>query len=189
VWSPIGLHLISDNGIRVFINLIFFASLMPEEGRGCTIDTRLFCVLAGRARPSLRRRSNHFRSTMSTRSGSSRQHVLTRTAALFRRPSANGSLWCDGMMNVGGMGYETWPGRPGVIGVRAFARFASRSIRSWPPASPRNHIRKRTRIRAGSIRAYVGYGTPEPVRNLLKTFQARITSEVLHRLGRGRSEV
>lgn len=169
---------ISDDGIRTLVNLIFFASLMPEEGRYPRY--KLVCEPA---------EGSLFLVTKIDPLPLDGVNQIRRLAPACTHPECallvaerDGSLWCDGVMNVGGMGYETMPGHPGVISV---GRSPGLHLEVFGPGHLRGSetILGAYEIRAGRIRALSAYDGPEPVRNLLNSLQARVTREVPTRLG------
>jgi len=169
---------ISDDGVRNLVKLIFFASLMPEEGRYPRY--RVVCELA---------EGSPFLVTKITPVPFSEVDQIRRLAPACGHPDCallvaerDGSLWCDGVINVGGMGYATVAGQPGVIGV---GRSPGLHLEVFGPG----HLRGREtifgayEIRAGRIRALSPYDAPEPTVDLLNGLQARVAREVLLRLG------
>ena len=169
---------ISDDGIRMLVNLTFFASLMPEEGHYPRY--KLVCEPAD---------GSFFLVTKIDPLPIDGVNQIRRLAPACAHPDCAflvaervGSLWCDGVMNVGGMGYETMLGHPGVIGV---GRPPALQIEVFGPGHLRcsESILGRYEIRAGRIRALSPYDVPEPVRNLLRGLQTRVSCEILARLG------
>jgi len=167
---------ISDDGVRKLVNLIFFASLMPEEGRYPRY--KLSCE-PGERSPFLVTQIDPLPLDV---------NQIRRLAPACAHPDCallvaerDGSLWCDGVMNVGGMGYEKWPGYPGVINV-------GRAPRLHLEVLGPGHLRvdesfEGYESRAGRIRAVSAYYGPGPVKELLEGLQASVTREVRCRLG------
>jgi hypothetical protein len=169
---------ISDDGIRTLVKLIFFASLMPEEGRYPRY--KLVCEPA---------ESSIFLVTKIDPLPLDDVNQVRRLAPACAHPNCallvaerDGLLWCDGVMNVGGMGYETVPGHPGVIAV---GRSPGLHLEVFGPGHLRGSetIFGAYEIRGGRIRALSAYKGPEPVRSLLNSLQARVSREVALRLG------
>jgi hypothetical protein len=169
---------ISDDGIRTLVNLIFFASLMAEEGRYPRY--KLVCepaegsfFLVAKIDPLPLDGVNQIRR---------RAPACAHPDCAILVAERGGSLWCDGVMNVGGMGYDSVPGHPGVIGV---GRAPGLHLEVFGPGHLRGSetIFGAYEIRAGRIRSLSAYDRPEPVRTLLNSLQARVTRGVLPRLG------
>lgn len=169
---------ISDNGIRTLINLIFFASLVPDEGRYPRY--KVVCepaegsvFLVTRIAPIPLDDVNQIRRLAP---------ACAHSDCALLVAERDGTLWCDGVMNVGGMGYETIAGYPGVIGV---GRSPGLHLEVFGPGQLRGSetMFGAYEIRGGHIRALSAYYSPEPVRNLINTLQARVNADVLSRLG------
>jgi hypothetical protein len=112
---------ISDDGIRTLVNLIFFASLMPEEGRYPRY--KLVCEPA---------ESSIFLVTKIDPLPLDDVNQVRRLAPACAHPNCallvaerDGLLWCDGVMNVGGMGLRNRTRTPRRHWRRAFAGTAS----------------------------------------------------------------
>lgn len=169
---------ISDAGVSSLVSIIYFTSLMPEEGRYSrykvvceSADKSLFVVTKIDPFPL---------------DGVNR---IRRLAPVCAHPDLallvverDGSLWCEGIINTSGMGFEYMPGHPGVIGV---GRSPALYLEVFGPGHLRGSetIFGSYEIRAGRIRALSAYNSPEPVVNLLRSFQSSIAREVLLRLG------
>jgi hypothetical protein len=102
---------ISESGIRKLVGLAFYASMAPEEGR----SPRFKAVCREDAGTSVARLQPVPIDEID---------VLRRLAPACTHAECallvaerEGGLWCDGVANIGPMGYETIPGRPEFVGV------------------------------------------------------------------------
>lgn len=169
---------ISDDGVRSLLKFVFFASLMPEEG--AFPRYKLVCE---RSADSL------FLVTSLDSILLDGVNQLRRLAPAFKHPECallvaerEGMLWCDGLINVGGLGARPGSGFPGVIGVGRPPRLR---LDVFGPGHLRVHETcfGGYEFRAGHLRALSVFSGPTPVKQLLDGLQARISREVLSQLG------
>jgi hypothetical protein len=163
---------ISDDGVRKLIDLAFYASLLSEEGR--LPRFKLVCqnvegplILVSRFDPI------------------SLGHVdqLRRLAPACTRPECallvaerGGNLWCDGAINVGGVGHAIVPGDPSVgaglapeLRVEVFGPGHLRAGESLVPAYE---------LRAGCIRTASSYNASPGADRLRNAVLERVRREV-----------
>jgi hypothetical protein len=156
----------SEEGIRRLIDLAFFASVTPEEGRFPRF--RIACQENVGAPFSVAR----FREVEMDD-----VDKLRRLAPACTHPDCallvgerDNRLWCDGIVSIGPTGYDTIPGRPEFVGV------------STPPSlrievREPGHVIARSglmayELRAGKIRFLSNYWAVPGVRKFRVTAQA-----------------
>jgi hypothetical protein len=166
---------LSDAGLRDLIDLAFYTSLVPEEGR----------------HPSFKMVSQRFRSPLVV---SRFEPVpldvsrLRRLAPACTRPDCallvterQSGLHCEGVVCVGGLAYSVVLGQPGVcadlrtaemlIDVFGDGHFRAREL--WPGYE----------YRAGRVRALSGFDAPPAAGTLAEAIEAWISRELTTRGG------
>lgn len=169
---------ISADGVRKLVKLIFFASLIPEEGRYTRY--KLVCEQA---------EGSFFLITQIDPLALDEVNQIRRLAPACNQPDCallvaerDGTLYCTGVIATGSHGFATPPGYPGIIGV---GRPFGLRFEVFGPG----HLRASEtcyggyEMRAGCIRPLSHYSDPEPIPTLLSTLQARVCRDVCNRLG------
>jgi hypothetical protein len=168
---------ITDGGVRQLISLVYYASLLAEEGRfprfkvlcqdmkgSISLVSRIKSVLLDSVEP-LRRLAP----------------ACTNPGCALLIAERNGQLFCEGVGTIGGMGYGTVLGLPGVVGVGSNP---SLRIEVFGPSHVRvgEMMAPSYEIQAGKVRQLVSY-------DLLKAnavrdaTQERLTREVIPVIG------
>jgi hypothetical protein len=162
---------LSDDGVRKLINLAFYASLVPEEGR----------------HPRFKLVSQKYRSSLTV---ARFEPVLLDDLRLHRlapactRPDCGllvtekqNELYCEGVVCVGGLAHSIVPGSPGVY---AEARTAEMLVEVYGPGHIRaTEVYPGYEYRAGRVRALTGFVAPPEAGTLIDA----IVREVGVRLG------
>lgn len=169
---------ISDDGFRQLLELLFFASQIPDEGR------YLKCKFV-----SQNVEGSIFLLTKIEPLRLASVDDIRRLAPVCRHPECaivveeiNQSLWCSGIINVGEMGYGVLAGYPGIVGV---GRLPTMQFEVFGPG----HIRVSEtsfggfEIRAGKIRPLYAYYAPLPIKQLLDNFQGNVCGDLKRLLG------
>jgi hypothetical protein len=163
---------LSENGLRQLVEMVFYASMSPEEGR-----------------------FPRFKVTTNSHFGVARlESVLLRDAEVLRRlapacthpdcallvSERDGKLWCDGIVNVGTLGWDWSPGLPGTssgghppmyqMTVRDPGHVAGSGMGSFE-------------LRAGTIRRLCSYTALQPVMALHHEFTCHLKRTVVDKAG------
>jgi hypothetical protein len=174
---------ISDEGVKELIELVYYASLMPEEGRFmhfklvCQDDRTVFMV--SRFEPVLLDGGDKLRRLAP---------ACTRPDCALLVSEREKQLWCTGVVNIGGMGYGTMLGTPGIASVGSGLSFR---IDVFGPG----HIRTKEGLfasldmKAGKIRRLSSYDVRNATERLKKAVQEWIKTEVLPSIGDQFSQV
>lgn len=168
---------VSDDGIRRLIDLAFFTSMAPEEGRfprfniacqedvGAPFTVTRFDSIAMDNVDALRRVAPS----------------CTHPECALAVAQRDEQLWCDGVLNVGPMGYDTAPGRPEFFsgGSRPSIRIAVRGP---------GHMIARSgvmayELRAGKIRYLSNYWAVPGVETFREEVAQYLEQELIHREG------
>ncbi len=177
-WAPPAIRPpVSDEGIRRAIELAFFASMAPEEGR-----YPRFSVVCQEDFGA------PFTVTRFDSIAIDDVDVLRRVAPSCTLPECallvthrDGRLWCDGVVNVGPMGYDTKPGRPEFLsgGGRPSIRIDVRGA---------GHMIVRSgfmayELRAGKIRYLCDYWNVPGVKSFREEVSQYLEQEIIRREG------
>lgn len=171
---------LSDDGLRKLINLAFYTSLLPEEGR-----YPHFKLLCRRGRPE--HTVTRFEPVLLDES---RLHRLapacTRPDCALLVTEGENGLSCEGVVCVGSLAYSV---RPGQIGVLAEGRTAEMLVEVFGPGHFRaTEVYPGYEYKAGKVRALTGFDAPPAAESLVRAIQERISGSLAARKGRRDSD-
>jgi hypothetical protein len=167
---------LSDAGLRNLIDLAFYTSLVPEEGRH-----PCFKLVAQRFRSSSLVVSRFEPVPLDL----SRLHRLapacTRPDCALLVTERQTGLQCEGVVCLGGLAYSIVPGQPAMF---AGSRTAEMLIDVFGPG----HFRARElwpgyEYRAGRVRALTGFDAPPPAAMLVEAIEEGIARKLTTRGG------
>jgi hypothetical protein len=167
---------LSDDAVRKLIDLAFYTSLVPEEGR----------------HPRFKLVSQKFRSPLTvTRFEPVPLDVssLHRLAPACTRPDCallaserQNELYCEGVVCVGGLAYAVVPGQ---LGILAGGRTAEMLIEVFGPGHFRaTEVYPGYEYRAGRVRALTGFDAPPAAESSVGDIQERDSGSLGTREGR-----
>jgi hypothetical protein len=171
---------LSDAGLRNLIDLAFYTSLVPEEGRHpcfkMVSQKYLSSLVVSRFEPvpldvsRLRRLAP----------------ACTRPDCALLITEQKSRLHCEGVVCIGGLAYSVVPGQPGVF---ADSRTAEMLIEVFGPGHFRaTELWPGYEYRAGRVRALSGFDAPPAAEALAEAIEERITRKPTTR-GGGREPV
>lgn len=166
---------LTDDAVKKVINLVYHASLLPEEGRFPRFklvceDARGSVFLVSRVQPVLLETVDSLRRL---------SPACTNADCALLIAERDGSLVCEGIVNIGSI-YATYPGRPGV-----YAGSPPRlRIDVFGPA----HIRvgesgPSFELRAGKVRSLCPYEIREATDHLWGAVDKRIKDDAITVIG------
>jgi len=166
---------LSEAGIKSLVNLVFYASSFPDEGRfpRFKISTGAVLQVAEFDRVHL-----------------DGPNALRRLAPACTHPecalrvieSPEGDLYCNGVVNLGPMGWEWTPGYPGFSAVGNL-RMYELTVRDPGHIVATASGGGSYELRAGNIRRLYPYLALDPVKALHDDFVSRIKEEISQKEG------
>jgi hypothetical protein len=170
---------LSEDGIRRLVDLVFYASMSPEEGRflrfkvattegaGSSFSVARFDPVPLHSPDVIRRLAP----------------ACTHPECALVIVEREGGLFCDGVTNVGPMGYEWMPGYPGIAGVGRPPMYLVTVRDPGHLITDGSYIGASYELRAGKIRPLSPYWAPAPVEALHREFAGHLKSEIIQRAG------
>jgi hypothetical protein len=173
-WGPS----LSKGGLRDLVNLVFYTSMCPDEGRFlrfkvAAVETKGALFSIARFAPvhldgpdALRRLAP----------------ACTHPKCALLVAERDNRLYCDGVVNVGSMGYEWFPGKPEVAAV-GHPPMCQLTVRDPGHLIAAGSIATSYELRAGKVRRLSPYWALEPVHGARADFCEYLRDEIVRRGG------
>jgi hypothetical protein len=169
---------LTDDGVRKLISLLYYASLMPEEGRFPPFkvtchDLDHTAYLVGRFDPIPLDKPDALRRLAP---------ACTRQESALLVAERDGAIFCEGVLDVDSMGFGTILGMPGVVGTGLSPTF---QVEVFGPG----HVRAGEwgcpsyEIRAGRVRPLSSYYVRPATQWLTDAIQTKVTRLALPSMG------